>query len=499
MRLAKTDIKTHLMGGVAALALLATPGLAQTGAAQTDAPIATEQLGQAAQMQISDATGTPVTATDGSEIGQIEGAGLSGGTLVLILRDSQGRTVPLSMTDVRFEDDRFVTELSRDDVARMQPARDGTIRRVAEDATFQQAMAEVERRRGATGDNVERQTMRTAGGQFVVEQADPTVNVEVPTPQVSVNQRAPEVTVEQPEPTVTVQQAKPTVNVQQRAPIITVEQAQPTVSVDIPEPVVTITMPDPEVDVATGKPRVQVEQPDPVVRFVRPEPKVVVREAEPQINVAQADPQVDVTTAEQADANVDVSQGQPNVNVRSSGEADVNVSQAEPQVNVESAGQADVNVDQEQARVNLREGDTGQQTESRATDRTDTGVTATAQAGASATDTATRDNVERASVMPAQDGFQILDSSQLTAEDLTGTVVYGSNNEQVGELGDILLDESGKIQQVVLDIGGFLGIGERNVALDLSEVSIQQAQNGSELRVYVPHTENELEQMPEYR
>ncbi|MEY8838778.1 PRC-barrel domain-containing protein, partial [Cribrihabitans sp. XS_ASV171] len=42
--------------------------------------------------------------------------------------------------------------------------------------------------------------------------------------------------------------------------------------------------------------------------------------------------------------------------------------------------------------------------------------------------------------------------------------------ESVGEIHDIVMDREGAIQSVLVDIGGFLGIGERQVALNMSQV-----------------------------
>ena len=47
---------------------------------------------------------------------------------------------------------------------------------------------------------------------------------------------------------------------------------------------------------------------------------------------------------------------------------------------------------------------------------------------------------------------------------LEGLNVYNNNNESIGELKDLLVDNSGKIQAVVIRVGGFLGLGEHHVA-----------------------------------
>ena len=46
-----------------------------------------------------------------------------------------------------------------------------------------------------------------------------------------------------------------------------------------------------------------------------------------------------------------------------------------------------------------------------------------------------------------------------------GTDVLGSDNQKIGDVSDILFDKSGKIEAYVVSVGGFLGIGSKDVAL----------------------------------
>src|SRR5947199_9116449 len=49
-----------------------------------------------------------------------------------------------------------------------------------------------------------------------------------------------------------------------------------------------------------------------------------------------------------------------------------------------------------------------------------------------------------------------------------GTDVIGPDNAQVGNVNDLLFDKNGKILGLIVGVGGFLGIGEKNVAIDMS-------------------------------
>lgn len=103
---------------------------------------------------------------------------------------------------------------------------------------------------------------------------------------------------------------------------------------------------------------------------------------------------------------------------------------------------------------------------------------------------------------PGMDGemeaeYETVDFAELTAEDLDGARVYDPEDEWVGEISQINLAEDGAISNVIVDIGGFLGLGEKPVSLDIMELDIRRT-GADEIAVYVPMTEDELEALPEY-
>ena len=51
------------------------------------------------------------------------------------------------------------------------------------------------------------------------------------------------------------------------------------------------------------------------------------------------------------------------------------------------------------------------------------------------------------------------------ASKLVGVNVYNEANEKIGDISDVILDKSGKVENVVLGVGGFLGMGEHYVAV----------------------------------
>ncbi|MCC7345972.1 MAG: PRC-barrel domain-containing protein [Variibacter sp.] len=59
-------------------------------------------------------------------------------------------------------------------------------------------------------------------------------------------------------------------------------------------------------------------------------------------------------------------------------------------------------------------------------------------------------------------------ADQFLASKFSGTDVIGPNNEKIGDVSDVLFDKSGKVLGVVVGVGGFLGIGQKDVAIDMS-------------------------------
>ncbi|MEW6146658.1 MAG: PRC-barrel domain-containing protein [Bradyrhizobium sp.] len=56
------------------------------------------------------------------------------------------------------------------------------------------------------------------------------------------------------------------------------------------------------------------------------------------------------------------------------------------------------------------------------------------------------------------------------ASKLVGVAVYNNNNEKIGDINDIILDPAGRVANVVIGVGGFLGMGERNVAVGFDQL-----------------------------
>jgi sporulation protein YlmC with PRC-barrel domain len=83
------------------------------------------------------------------------------------------------------------------------------------------------------------------------------------------------------------------------------------------------------------------------------------------------------------------------------------------------------------------------------------------------------------------------------ASKVVGLSVVNNANDSIGKVSEVLLDKSGKVSGVVVDVGGFLGIGTHPVKLGWNQIKLVD-QDGS-LRAVVNMDKDALKQMPEYK
>lgn len=265
-----------------------------------------------------------------------------------------------------------------------------------------------------------------------------------------VQQPAPTVRVDQASPQVTVQQAQPNVTVRQPQPEILVRQPQPTVTVDIPQPEIIVRMPQPDVNVAMAQPQVQVNQPQPQVQVLQPQqqPEVQVQPSQPQVQVqqAQGQPQVQVQGAD----------NQPSVRYeRAEPRVVVNQPQGQPDVRIERQGEGPQAKPQQQAQ---------QQAAVRPADAT----TAPQATGA----------------LP---GAQALTVSRVDDMNL-----YNTQGNELGDVERVVQGPDGR-QYIIVGAGGFLGMGEKHVAIPMDRVALR----GDRL-VTQDFTEDQIRALPSF-
>lgn len=85
----------------------------------------------------------------------------------------------------------------------------------------------------------------------------------------------------------------------------------------------------------------------------------------------------------------------------------------------------------------------------------------------------------------------------LHASNLIGAEVKTADDEDVGSVSDLIIDEDGQIVAIVVGVGGFLGMGEKDVAIGWDDVTKSRTSDDNELRVSL--TREGLRSAPEFK
>ena len=84
-----------------------------------------------------------------------------------------------------------------------------------------------------------------------------------------------------------------------------------------------------------------------------------------------------------------------------------------------------------------------------------------------------------------------LQPGQIRATQMDGATVYDAQNQKVGDIKDVIIDRDGKIAAVVLDVGAFLGVGGKYVAVSMNDLKITQ-DSSNKPRFAVDMTKDQL-------
>jgi sporulation protein YlmC with PRC-barrel domain len=82
---------------------------------------------------------------------------------------------------------------------------------------------------------------------------------------------------------------------------------------------------------------------------------------------------------------------------------------------------------------------------------------------------------------------------------LVGADVYGPGDDKIGAINDVLIASTGNVQAVVVGVGGFLGVGEKNVAIPFDALTITRKPNGATIsKVSVTYSKDDLKNAPKF-
>jgi sporulation protein YlmC with PRC-barrel domain len=87
----------------------------------------------------------------------------------------------------------------------------------------------------------------------------------------------------------------------------------------------------------------------------------------------------------------------------------------------------------------------------------------------------------------------IIQSDEVRASKMIGSTVYDLQNRNIGKVSDLVLNKDGAVDVVVLDVGSFLGMGGKYVAIPISDIKTDND------RLTLDRTKEQLQQMAAYQ
>ena len=105
----------------------------------------------------------------------------------------------------------------------------------------------------------------------------------------------------------------------------------------------------------------------------------------------------------------------------------------------------------------------------------------------------TNPNLERHTAVNTAMTSEAIQPDQIRASKMIGSAVYDVQNRKIGSVQDLVLNKDGTVADVVVDVGSFLGMGGKDVAVRLSDIKTDNN------RLTLDRTKEQLQQMAEYR
>ncbi len=90
-------------------------------------------------------------------------------------------------------------------------------------------------------------------------------------------------------------------------------------------------------------------------------------------------------------------------------------------------------------------------------------------------------------------------ADQLSANTYIGQAVYNGQNESIGNVNDLIMKKDGGLVAAVIGVGGFLGIGEKNVAVPMDKVTVAQNTQDGSVKLTTSETAETLKAAPEFK
>lgn len=99
-----------------------------------------------------------------------------------------------------------------------------------------------------------------------------------------------------------------------------------------------------------------------------------------------------------------------------------------------------------------------------------------------------------------QPGFvQKQDPSEWRGSKLIGATIYGPDNSSIGEVSDLIIGSDGRIKAAVIGVGGFLGVGQKDVAVPFNALNVKrQAGSASIDKITVAFSKDQIKNAPQF-
>ncbi|SMF38762.1 Sporulation protein YlmC, PRC-barrel domain family [Tistlia consotensis] len=89
------------------------------------------------------------------------------------------------------------------------------------------------------------------------------------------------------------------------------------------------------------------------------------------------------------------------------------------------------------------------------------------------------------------------DGNEVLATDYIGQSVRNGQDEKVGDINDLVMDKDGKVTAAVIGVGGFLGVGEKQVGVPIDSIEARTDKDGN-VQLVMQSTREELEAAPDF-
>jgi len=88
---------------------------------------------------------------------------------------------------------------------------------------------------------------------------------------------------------------------------------------------------------------------------------------------------------------------------------------------------------------------------------------------------------------------------QISANTYIGQSVYNSGDESIGKISDLIMAKTGGVDAAIIGVGGFLGIGEKWVAVPFDKIAITQVPDSDDVKLTTTETAESLQAAPEFK